>query len=55
MMQFITPTLQFAIAVIFGEELTAAHIICFTLIWLAVILFSVDTWRASRAPARLNP
>ena len=55
MMQFIAPTLQFAIAVIFGEELTAAHIVCFTLIWLAVILFSVDAWRASRILARVNP
>jgi chloramphenicol-sensitive protein RarD len=54
MMQFIAPTLQFAIAVVFGEELTAAHIVCFTLIWLAVILFSIDAWRASRALARLN-
>lgn len=51
MMQFIAPTLQFAIAVIYGEELTAAHIICFALIWVAVILFSVDAWRASRALA----
>jgi chloramphenicol-sensitive protein RarD len=53
MMQFIAPTLQFVIAVIFGEELTAAHIVCFTLIWLAVILFSIDAWRTSRAIARL--
>lgn len=55
MMQFIAPTLQFAIAVIFGEELTDAHIVCFTLIWLAVILFSIDAWRASRVLARINP
>jgi chloramphenicol-sensitive protein RarD len=55
MMQFIAPTLQFAIAVIFGEELTDAHIACFTLIWLAVTLFSIDAWRASRVLARLNP
>lgn len=55
MMQFIAPTLQFAIAVIFGEELTTAHIVCFTLIWLAVILFSIDAWRASRVLARINP
>jgi chloramphenicol-sensitive protein RarD len=55
MMQFIAPTLQFAIAVIFGEELTDAHIVCFTLIWLAVTLFSIDAWRASRVLARLNP
>lgn len=51
MMQFIAPTLQFVIAVYYGETLTAAHIICFSLIWIAVILFSVDAWRASREAA----
>ena len=51
MMQFIAPTLQFVIAVIYGEELTTAHIICFSLIWLAVILFSFDAWRTGREMA----
>jgi len=54
MMQFIAPTLQFLIAVYYGEELTTAHIICFSLIWLAVILFSIDAWRANRTLARVN-
>ncbi len=54
MMQFIAPTLQFVIAVIYGEELTPAHIVCFSLIWLAVILFSVDAWRTNRTLARIN-
>lgn len=54
MMQFIAPTLQFAIAVFYGEEFTPAHIVCFALIWLAVILFSVDAWRTSRALARVG-
>lgn len=54
MMQFIAPTLQFGIAVYYGEEMTAAHIICFALIWLAVILFSVDAWRTSRTLARIG-
>jgi chloramphenicol-sensitive protein RarD len=53
-MQFIAPTLQFLIAVYFGEELTTAHIICFSLIWLAVILFSIDAWRTNRTLARIN-
>lgn len=55
MMQFIAPTLQFVIAVIYGEELTPAHIVCFSLIWLAVILFSIDAWRTNRTLARINP
>lgn len=54
MMQFIAPTLQFLIAVYYGEELTTAHIICFSLIWLAVILFSIDAWRTNRTPARIS-
>jgi chloramphenicol-sensitive protein RarD len=54
MMQFIAPTLQFLIAVYLGEELTTAHIICFSLIWLAVILFSIDAWRTNRTLARIN-
>ena len=54
MMQFIAPTLQFLIAVYFGEELTTAHIICFSLIWLAVILFSIDAWRTNRTLAGIN-
>lgn len=49
MMQFIAPTLQFVIAVIYGEALTTAHIICFGLIWIAVVLFSVDAWRTKGA------
>jgi len=54
MMQFIAPTLHFVIAVIYGEELTTAHIICFSLIWLAVTLFCIDAWRTSRTLARIN-
>ena len=48
MLQFIAPTLHFIIAIIYGEELTTAHIICFSLIWIAVVLFSVDAWRTNR-------
>ena len=51
MMQFLAPTLQFIIGVLYGEELTTAHVVCFSLIWLAVGLFSWDAWRASRIEA----
>jgi chloramphenicol-sensitive protein RarD len=54
MMQFIAPTLKFAIAVMYGEELTSAHIICFSLIWTAVILFSIDAWRTNRELAAVT-
>ena len=47
-MQFIAPTMQFFIGLIYGEELTTAHVVCFSLIWVAVALFSWDAWRVSR-------
>ncbi len=47
-MQFIGPTIQFFVGLAYGEPLTWAHIVCFTLIWIAVAVFSADAWRASR-------
>ncbi len=49
-LQFITPTLQFGCALYFGETLTAAHMICFACIWMALGLFS---WDAMRQRSRL--
>jgi chloramphenicol-sensitive protein RarD len=45
MMQFMAPTINFAIAIYYGEVLTTAHIICFGCIWLAISLFIYDAWR----------
>lgn len=47
-MQFISPTLQFAVGLAYGEALTRAHVLCFALIWVAVGTFSWDAWRATR-------
>lgn len=47
-MQFIAPTLQFAVGLAYGERLTVPHAVCFSLIWIAVAIFSWDAWRASR-------
>lgn len=44
-MQFLAPSIQFGMALYYGEELTTAHLICFGCIWAAVIFFSVDAWR----------
>ena len=46
MMQFIAPTLQFLVGYYYGEALTAAHVICFSCIWVAVFVFSWDAWRS---------
>ncbi len=55
MMQFIAPTIQFLIGVIYGEQLTTAHLLCFGCIWAAVLLFSWNAWRSNRRPAAINP
>ena len=44
-LQFMAPTLQFFIGIYYGEELTMPHLICFSLIWLAVGVFVYDAWR----------
>lgn len=60
-LQYIAPSLQFLLAVlVFGEELTTAHIVCFGLIWIALALFVAEGARIGRASARartaaLNP
>jgi chloramphenicol-sensitive protein RarD len=54
-MQFIAPTLQFSVGLYYGERLTAAHATCFTCIWIAVGLFSLDAWRSSRNRMSVPP
>ncbi len=50
-LQFIGPTMQFLCGLYFGEPFTTAHAVCFTLIWVGVVLFALDGWRASRLPS----
>lgn len=53
-LQFVAPTLQFLVGLAYGEVLTGPHIVCFTLIWVAVTLFSWDGWRQSRPAASIG-
>jgi len=46
--QYIGPTLQFVLGLYYGEPFTLYHAICFTLIWLALIVFSADAWAEHR-------
>ncbi|MGI8931597.1 MAG: EamA family transporter RarD [Sphingomicrobium sp.] len=56
MLQFIAPTLQFAIAVaVYGEAFTRAHGIAFGAIWTALILYVVSMVRSRRAERRDCP
>lgn len=41
-MQFLAPSMQFGMAIWYGERMSTAHWICFGLIWLAAALFIVD-------------
>ena len=52
-MQYINPTLQFAVAaLVFAEPVTRWHWIAFPLIWIAVALYSADTLRQDRSRPR---
>jgi chloramphenicol-sensitive protein RarD len=49
LMQYIAPIMQFLFAIIvFREPLTAEQIWCFALIWTGLVVFSLDSWKASR-------
>jgi chloramphenicol-sensitive protein RarD len=52
-LQYIAPSLQFLLAVlVFGEPLTAAHIVCFAAIWAALAIFVFEGIRTGRAAAK---
>ena len=50
MLQFIAPTLQFLIAILYGEPLKTAHLVAFPAIWLALGLYVTALARAPRLP-----
>jgi len=50
MLQFIAPTLQFLIGLLYGEPLKTAHFIAFPAIWLALALYVSAMLRAPRLP-----
>ena len=54
LLQYIAPSGQLLLGVLaYGEAFDSNRIIAFSLIWIAVIIYSVDTWRSSRTPAML--
>jgi chloramphenicol-sensitive protein RarD len=48
--QYLAPSLQFALALAFGEPLTVARVTCFGLIWAGLAVFSYDSWRTALQP-----
>ena len=50
--QYLAPTMQFLVAVfVFGEAFTDAHKITFCMIWVALAIYSADTFMARRRAA----
>ncbi len=48
-LQYLSPTLQFSLAVlIFGESISAAQIVSFACIWTGIIIYTSDSLRAAR-------
>jgi len=49
LIQYLTPTLQFLLAVvIYREDFTAIHLAAFGCIWLALVLYTADAWLHQR-------
>src|SRR5204863_1173839 len=56
LLQYLTPTCSFLLAVaFFNEPFTRAQKAAFPLIWAALAIFSVDSYRAFRAATRAAP
>lgn len=51
LLQFIAPVLQFLVAwLVFGEEMSAARWIGFTIVWAALVVFAIDMFRVPHRP-----
>lgn len=55
LMQYLTPVLLFVFGItIFDEQMSTSRWVGFVLVWLALVIFTVDTYRAGRADARIS-
>ncbi|HSR53733.1 MAG TPA: EamA family transporter RarD [Acidobacteriota bacterium] len=56
LLQYLAPTMHFLLAVFaYGEAFTSAHLVTFSLIWTALVLFSFEMLRLERTRRRLKP
>lgn len=52
LMQYIAPSIHFLMAIyVWGEPLDQAKLAGFAMIWLALLVFTADSWRNARKPA----
>jgi len=55
-MQYLTPTIIFLVGVFgFRESMTSSRWIGFAIIWLALVIFAIDAWRAARGSRVPSP
>ncbi len=55
-LQYIAPTLQFLIGVfLYHEQFDQSHLIGFSLVWLALIIFWVENYLVHRVPVQPIP
>ena len=48
--QYLAPSIVFLLGLfMFGEPLKPAQLLCFVLIWISIVIFSIDLWRKARA------
>ncbi|RYD49399.1 MAG: EamA family transporter RarD [Sphingomonadales bacterium] len=50
LLQYLSPSMQFGVALLLGEPLRPVHFITFPLIWAGCALYAWDSIRAARAP-----
>jgi chloramphenicol-sensitive protein RarD len=54
-LQYLAPTCTFFLGVfLYHETFTRAHLVTFTMIWIALVIFTIDAiwrWRSARVPA----
>jgi len=56
LLQYIAPTIQFLIGVfIYKEPFDQAHLIGFSIVWVALIIFAVESYMANHAPVEPIP
>jgi chloramphenicol-sensitive protein RarD len=54
--QYLSPTLQLLLAVVvYGEPFTQAHLVTFGCVWVAIVIYSVDSLRARTVPSISHP
>jgi len=56
-LQYLVPTINFLLGVlVYGEQMTPSRVVGFGLIWVALVLFTVDTVRTARlGPTTIEP